>query len=170
MSTIHFIEWYNVLWICSGMYRCLKFIAICFMVVSRMCKSLYILSVHEDDKIIFILGFLYRKLLSVSKLWGFHYVFLKVCLVMYLFWRELEIGGKSKILMVCLWRGFFEFFLCFKNLRPTLQKRLHKKWFSKLHKCLSFWLWSLLLFFFPYLSVYPSIMRVCFYFWSLSIF
>jgi len=32
------------------MYRCLKFITFCDMVVSQMCKSLYILSVHEDDK------------------------------------------------------------------------------------------------------------------------
>jgi hypothetical protein len=46
---------------------------------------------------------------------------------MYLFWGELKIGGKSKILMVCLWGGIFEFFFVL-NLCPTLQKkRLHKQ-------------------------------------------
>jgi hypothetical protein len=47
---------------------CLKFIAFCCMVVSQMCKSLYILSVHEDDKINSILGFLYINFFGVSKL------------------------------------------------------------------------------------------------------
>jgi hypothetical protein len=141
-----FMERCDDLWICFGMYRCLKFIAFCYMVVSQMRKSVYILSVHEDDKIIFILGFLYRKLFSVLKLWGFYQVSLKVCLIMYLFWGELEIGGKSKILMVCVWGGFFEIFSVLKIFVPLFFLNYTSKCFSKLHKCLSFRLWSLLFF------------------------
>jgi hypothetical protein len=40
------------------MCRCVKFVVFCGMAFSQTYKSLYILGVHEDNEMIFMLGFL----------------------------------------------------------------------------------------------------------------
>jgi hypothetical protein len=39
------------------MCRCVKFVVFCGMAFSQTYKSLYILGVHEDNEMIFMLGF-----------------------------------------------------------------------------------------------------------------
>jgi len=99
---------------------------------------------------------------------------------MYLFWRELEIGGKSKILMVCLWGGFFEGFFVFQIFVPLHKKILHKQVlfktsqvfvllimksfvFFNIFECISFYYEGLFLFL-------KFVYFVGLYFWGLLVF